>query len=175
MIPIKYSEVSTCSYSYYGCKDRFCPINKLHTSIETHFAITDIPRWCLKTVDMCSDESINSVVREWIKESNIKGQIYFMPREVRDIIECKKPKISAPLFRWMRGENINVGKSIVIPNDGKQPCIKNLIWHFRKHAMGFLYKIYFFRFIHLIYVELVFWYFTYKDYQTRRFIKKCRI
>jgi len=155
MISVYYSEVSICPYSDYGCRDSSCPLNKLHKPKEATFGILDVPNWCLKTIDMVSDESLDSVVRNWIKAIHSKGEWYPIPQEVKDIIECKKPKVLPPLLRWMRGENVKVGPGVVISDNWKQPHIKNLIWHFRKHILGFLYKIYVFRFFHLFYLQWI--------------------
>lgn len=152
---MNFSESSICIYSDYGCRDSSCPINKIHKSEETHFAITDVPGRCLKTIDMCSDESLDSVVRDWIGDIDVKRKLEFIPQEISDIIDCKKPKILTPLARWMRGENVKVGPGVVIPNNWKQPRIKNFIWHIRKHTTSFLYKIYVFRIFHLFYLQWI--------------------
>ena len=120
MISVKYSEVSICPYSNYGCRDTSCPLNKLHKPKEATFGITEIePPGCIYIADVLHDESIDSVVRDWIEEVRSKGKIEFVPEEIRDIVEGKKPKITPPLIRWMRGEDVKVGPGVVIPNDRK--------------------------------------------------------
>ena len=168
MISVKYADATKCIYSDYGCRDSSCPINKLHKPIETHFAITDVPSWCLKTIDTISDESLNSVVRDWVENTGRKAYSDFIPKEVRDIIECKKPKIFPPLFRWMHGENVKVGPGVVIPDNWKQPRIKNLIWNIRKHTLGFLYKIYVFYFFNLICRQINYYRMTINYLRTKR-------
>ena len=154
MISVKYSESPICIYSDYGCRDVSCPLNKLHKPKEAFFAFTDIePPGCIKIMDMLFDESINSCVRDWIKATHVKGEAHSVPQEVRDIVECVKPKIFTPLERWMRGENVKVGPGVVIPYDRKQPRIKNIIWHIRKHGVSFLYRIHIFRLFHLVYCQ----------------------
>lgn len=49
---------------------------------------------------------INSVVRKWIEDAFVKHNGPSVPKEVRDIIEGKKPKIGIPLFR--RNTFVNV-------------------------------------------------------------------
>jgi hypothetical protein len=143
MISVKYSETDICIYSDYGCWDSSCPLNKLHKRVEATFGILDIePPGCIKIMDMLFDESINSVVRNWIKASHhIKGEWYPLPQEIIDIIEGKKPKIFTPLERWMRGENVRVGPGVVIPNNREKPSIKNFFRHIWQHILSFLYKI----------------------------------
>ncbi len=175
MIPVKYTDTTTCIYSDYGCRNITCPLNKLHKSVETHFGITDVPSWCLNTIDMCSDESLNSVVRDWIDDMGRKAKVDFVPQEVRDIIECKKPKILPPLFRWMRGENVKVGPGVVIPDNWKQPRIKNFVWHIRKHTLSFLYKIYVFRICHIIYSKYAYLCVYYKYVYSQQLIYLIRI
>lgn len=153
MMSVNYSETIPCVYSDYGCRDGSCPLNKLHKPKESTFGILDVPRWCLKTIDMVSDESLDSVVRDWIKAIHSEGEWYPIPTAVRKISDRKAPKITPPLLRWMGGENVKVGPGVVIPDNWKQPRIKNLIWHIRKHTTSFLYKIYVFRFFHILYSE----------------------
>lgn len=118
MISIKYSEAVICIYSDYGCRDASCPLNKLHKSVETHFAITDIePDGCLKIMDMIFDENVDSSIRDWIKATHVEGKEHPVPEAIRDIIEGKKPKILTPLERWMRRENVKVGPGVVIPDN----------------------------------------------------------
>ena len=120
MISIEYSEAIPCIYSDYGCRNVLCPLNKLHKSEETHFAITDIePPGCIRVMDMIFDESLDSVVREWIKQVKTERMIKFVPKEIRDIVEGKKPKILTPLERWVRGEDVKVGPGVMIPNNRK--------------------------------------------------------
>jgi hypothetical protein len=141
MISVKYSDARICIYSDYGCRDASCPLNKFHERKETHFGITNIPHWCLKTIDVISDESVNSVFRDLIKTTAMQGKIDFVPQEIRDIVDRKKPKILTPLERWVRGENVTVGKGVMIPNNRKKPCLKNLIGHVWENQFGSFYVI----------------------------------
>jgi hypothetical protein len=137
MISVNYSETVPCIYSDYGCRDSSRPLNKLHKRKEATFGITDVPSWCLKTIDVISDESIDSVVRDWIKAISSKSKCFPIPLTVRKIIDRKAPKITLPLIRWMQGENVKVGPGVVIPDNWKEPRIKNFIWHIRKHITCF--------------------------------------
>jgi len=118
VISIKYSDASICIYSDYGCRDSSCPLNKLHKPKEATFGITDIKRHgCIKIMDIIFDKDLDGIVRNWIKTIRGEGEWYPIPQEVRDIIEGKKPKITPPLARWMRGENVTVGPGVVIPDN----------------------------------------------------------
>ena len=41
----------------------------------------------------------------------------------------------------MRGEDVKVGPGVVIPKDGKKPCIEDFIRHIGKHCFSFLYMV----------------------------------
>ncbi len=118
MISVNYSDAIICLYSDYGCRDSSCPLNKLHKPKETHFAITDIePPGCIKIIDMLFDKSIDSSIREWIKATHTESKGQRVPQAIRDIVEGKKPKILTPLERWMRGEDVEIGPHLVMPNN----------------------------------------------------------
>jgi hypothetical protein len=134
MIAVEYSEPDFCIDSDYGCRDAARPLNKLHETEETYFAITDIePPSCIKVMDMIFDENLDSSIRSRIKATHIEGKFYPIPSAVRDIVEGKKPKILTPLERGMWGVRVKVGPGVVIPNDGKKPRIEDFIRHIRKH------------------------------------------
>jgi len=140
MISVKYSESSICIYSDYGCRDSSCPLNKFHKPKEATFGINDIePPGCIKVMDIIFDKDLNRVVRNWIKASHIETKGQLVPDEICDIVEGKKPAIFTPLQRWMRGEDVQVRPSIVIPNNGKKPSIKDLIRHIWQHGLSLFY------------------------------------
>jgi len=133
MISVKYSETDFCVYSDYGCRDSSCPLNRLHEPEEATFGLHDIePTGCLRIVDMLCDEDLDGSIRDWIKAGHIEGKPKQVPQAIRDIGDGKKPKISTPLERWVRGENVRVGPGVVLPENGNEPRIKDLRRHVRE-------------------------------------------
>jgi hypothetical protein len=118
MISVKYSETTLCIYSNYGCRDVACPLNKLHKPKEATLGITDIKcPGCIKIMDIIFDEDLDDSIRENIKATIIEGKFHHTPQAIRDIGEGISPKITPPLVRRMRGENVSVGPGVVVPDD----------------------------------------------------------
>jgi hypothetical protein len=97
MIPIEYSKRTICSYKDYGCREVSCPLNIGHKAVEPYFTVLDIPRdKCLYTFDVIADESIDNVIRAWMKEAIVEKKRVPIPREVCEFIKRKSSQFQRP-------------------------------------------------------------------------------
>ena len=110
MVPIEYSKRIICAYKDYGCGETSCPLNIGHKPKKLFFTILDIPSdKCLYTKDMVSDNSINYVIRSWIKETAIEKKRTPIPYEITKFFKRKCVKIVKPFSIFGRIEDKNGG------------------------------------------------------------------
>lgn len=142
MVSVKYSQAIRRVYSNDGRWDSSALLDTFNEAKKpfSAAAYVEVPRR-INAKDVVFNKNLDRVARKLIKKASGKGKIEFVPKEAGDIIQSVEPKVTVPLFGWMRRELIRVRPSTVIPDDGQQPRIKHLNWHIRKHVLGSVYVI----------------------------------